>query len=142
MVTVLHRPGLNPIHAILLGFPTAFFTAALVTDITYRQTAQIQWSNFSSWLIAGALFFAAFVVLWAIVDLFRVPASSRRGRPIIYLIVLVVMWVLGLINSFLHARDAWYSVTVVALVLSIITALLALVAAWIGYSRPVWREQP
>lgn len=142
MATILHRPGLNPVHAILLGFTTAYFTAALVTDITYRNTAQIQWSNFSSWLIAGALFFGAFVVLYAIIDLIRVSASSRRGRPLIYLIVLVVMWVLGLINAFLHARDAWYSVTMVSLILSIITALLALVAAWIGYSRPAWREQP
>lgn len=141
MVTVLHRP-VSPIHAILLGFSAAYFTAALITDITYRQTAQIQWSNFSSWLIAGALFFGAFVVLCAIIDLFRVPASSRRGRPLTYLIVLVVMWVLGLVNAFLHARDAWYSVTIVSLILSVITSLLALAAAWMGYSRPVWREQP
>jgi uncharacterized membrane protein len=140
--TVPPRRLLNPIHAILLGFPVALFSAALISDIAYRQTAQIQWSNFSSWLIAGALFVGAFVVLWAIIDLFRVPAPLRRGAPLTYLIVLVVMWVLGLINAFLHARDAWYSVTVVALVLSIITALLALAAAWIGYSSPLRREQP
>lgn len=132
----------SPIHAILLGFPVALFTAAVVSDVTYRRTAEIQWSNFSSWLIAGGLFFGALVLVWAIVDLFRRPRSLRRGRPLAYLIILAAMWVLGLINAFLHARDGWYSVTAVALVLSIITALLALIAAWIGHSRPLRREQP
>ena len=48
------RSFANPLHAILLAFPVALYPAALLTDITYLNTAEIQWSNFSSWLIAGA----------------------------------------------------------------------------------------
>jgi uncharacterized membrane protein len=48
------RPFLHPLHGLLLAFPVALFTFALLTDIAYLQTAEIQWSNFSSWLIVGA----------------------------------------------------------------------------------------
>ena len=56
----------SPLHAILLAFPVALYPAALVTDITYLNTAVIQWTNFSSWLIAGADLFAGIVLAWAV----------------------------------------------------------------------------
>jgi uncharacterized membrane protein len=44
------------------------------------------------------------------------------------------MWVLSVVNSLHHARDAWTSVGTLGLVLSIATALLARIAAWIGHA--------
>jgi uncharacterized membrane protein len=53
------------------------------------------------------------------------------------------MWVLGFVNAFVHAKDAWATMPE-GLYLSAVAALLALVAAWIGYSgfrtREVARE--
>jgi uncharacterized membrane protein len=125
------RP-VHPLHAILLAFPFPLFLGALLSDLAYRSTFQVQWANFSSWLIAGGLLVAAFVVLWAAVGLFRRGTASKR-RPVIYFVVLLAMWVLGLVNAFVHAKDAWAAMPE-GLYLSAITALLALVAAWIGYS--------
>lgn len=125
------RP-IHPLHAILLAFPFPLFLGALLSDLAYRSTFQVQWSNFSSWLIAGALFAGGFALLWALVNLFRVEAAYRP-RAIVYFVVLLAMWVLGLINAFVHAKDAW-AIMPEALYLSVITTLLALVAAWIGYS--------
>lgn len=48
----LARP-LHPLHAILLAFPLPLFLGALISDFAYWSSFQIQWSNFSSWLIAG-----------------------------------------------------------------------------------------
>jgi uncharacterized membrane protein len=124
------RNGLKPLHAILLAFPVALFVSAVLTDAAFLKTAQMQWSNFSAWLIAGGLVLGGVVIVWAIVELIR--ARARRG-PLIYLLVLAAMWVIGFINELLHSRDAWYSVTATGLLLSIITALLALAAGWIGY---------
>jgi len=126
----------NPIHAILLAFPIGLFTAAAVTDITYLNTAQIQWSNFSSWLLAGGLFFGGLVLLWAIIDLARWRTASGRNRRTLYVLLLAVMWVTGFIDALLHSRDAWYSVTATGLVLSIVTALLALAAGWVFHADP------
>jgi uncharacterized membrane protein len=128
-------PFLHPLHAILLAFPIALFPAALASDVTYLNTAEMQWSNFSAWLIAGALLFAAPVVLWAIVSLVRHRRTAARTRSLVYLLLLVVMWIAGLINAFQHSHDAWASVGMVGLLLSILCAILALVAGWIAHSH-------
>jgi uncharacterized membrane protein len=125
------RP-LHPLHAILLAFPLPLFLGALLSDLAYRSTFHVQWANFSSWLIAGGLLVGAFAVLWALTNLFR-RGTASRGRLIVYFVVLVVMWGLGFVNALVHAKDAWATMPE-SLYLSAITTLLALVAAWIGYS--------
>ncbi len=125
------RP-LHPLHAILLAFPPPLFVGALLSDVAYGASYQMQWANFSSWLIAGGLLVGGFAVLWALVDLFR-RGAARRGRAAAYFAVLVTMWVLGFTNALVHAKDA-FAIMPEALYLSAITAALALVAAWIGYS--------
>ncbi len=127
-------PPIHPLHAILLGFPIALFSGGLASDITYLNTAEIQWTNFSQWLIAGALLFGAPVILFAIFRLMRARRVSGAGRDGVYLLVLALMWIAGLINAFQHSRDGWSSVGTAGLVLSIATTLLALIAGWIGYS--------
>ncbi|MES2712230.1 MAG: DUF2231 domain-containing protein [Pseudomonadota bacterium] len=126
------RP-LHPLQAILLAFPFPLFLGALLSDAAYSATFHIQWANFASWLIAGALFIGGFALLWAVVDLFRTGALNRR-RQAIYVIVLLAMWALGFVNALVHAKDAWATMPE-GLFLSVITALLALLASWLGYSR-------
>jgi uncharacterized membrane protein len=121
--------ALHPLHAILLAFPFPLFLSALISDLAYWGTSEIQWANFSSWLIAGGLFVGAFAVLWALVNVFR----SGTARATVYFIVLLITWVLGFINALVHAKDAWATMPE-GLYLSAVVALLALVAAWIGYS--------
>lgn len=130
MTAVSGREGLNPLHAILLAFPVALFVSAVASDAAFLKTTEMQWSNFSAWLIAGGLLFGAPVALWALVTTLR---ASVRKLPLAYLIVLVTMLAIGFVNELLHSRDAWLSVTSTGLALSIVTALLALVAAWIGH---------
>jgi uncharacterized membrane protein len=135
-VAAISAPGLSrplhPLHAILLAFPLPLFLGALLSDVAYWKTFHVQWANFSSWLIAGGLLIGGFVVLWALIDLFR-SGAARRRHAVIYFIVLLAMWVLGLVNAFVHGKDA-FAIMPEALYLSAIVALLALVAAWLGYS--------
>jgi uncharacterized membrane protein len=127
----LLRP-LHPLHAILLAFPLPLFLGALLSDLAYWQTFQVQWANFASWLIAGGLLVGAFAVLWALIGLVR-SGRGRRGRAAIYFVVLLAMWALGLVNALVHAKDA-FAIMPAALYLSAAVTLLALVAAWMGYS--------
>jgi uncharacterized membrane protein len=135
-VVVLSSPGalrpLHPLHAILLAFPLPLFLGALASDLAYRASFHIQWANFSSWLIAGGLFGGGFALLWALINLFRCETASK-GRLAVYFVVLLAMWGLGFVNALVHAKDAWATMPE-GLYLSAITALLALAAAWIGYS--------
>ena len=125
--------GAGPIHSILLAFPVALYPAALVSDIAYLNTAVIQWSNFSSWLLAGANLFAGFLLAWAIIlAIIGRAASARRW---LYPVIVAAMFVLGVLNSFQHSRDGWHSVGTFGLILSIICTILALAAAFLAHSR-------
>lgn len=126
------RRPLHPLHAILLAFPLSLFLGALLSDLAYWASFQVQWANFASWLIAGGLLVGAFALPWALVDLIR-SGTARRRRATVYFVVLLAMWVLGFVNALIHAKDAW-AIMPEGLYLSAIAALLALVAAWIGYS--------
>jgi uncharacterized membrane protein len=124
----LRRP-LHPLHAILLSFPLPLFLGAMLSDLAYSATFHMQWANFAAWLIAGGLLVGAFAVLWALVDLF-----SRSRRAVAYFATLLAMWVVGFVNALVHAKDAWATMPA-GLYLSIVTTLLALIAAWLGFSR-------
>lgn len=132
------RPGLlHPLHAILLAFPIALFTGALASDIAYLNTAEMQWSNFAAWMITFALVVGGPVLLWSLLLLLR---RRNRGPARLYVACFAVAWVLGLINAFQHSRDAWASVGVAGLILSLASTGLVLVAGWIAFSATVDRE--
>jgi uncharacterized membrane protein len=122
-----YTPG--PLHATLLAGTVPLFLGALLSDIAYGQTYQIQWANFASWLIAGGLVFAGFAFLFALVNLLR--AERKAGQPTLYVLLLLATWVLGLVNAFQHAKDA-YAMMPAGLVLSAIVLVLALASTWTG----------
>lgn len=123
-------PG--PLHATLLAGTVPLFLGALLSDIAYYQTYQIQWSNFAAWLIAGGLLFCGLAWLFALANLLR--AERKAGRPTVYFLLLLVTWALGLVNAFEHAKDAW-AVMPSGLVLSAIVTLLACVTTWVGLTN-------
>ncbi len=132
--------GPNPLHAVLLAFPVALFPAALATDIAYLRTEEMQWSNFSAWLIAGALVFTGLVLAWALVSLLRTFRTILRLRNAIYAGVLALLAVVGLVNALQHSRDAWSSVGTFGLLLSMLCTVLALAAAVIAHTGLFSRE--
>ncbi|MBJ7575779.1 DUF2231 domain-containing protein [Luteimonas sp. MC1828] len=126
----LYQRAIHPLHAFLLAAAFPLFLGAMVTDIAYARTYEIQWSNFSSWLLAGALVFAACALLWSAVDYFR---GDRGTRPLVYMLLLLATWVVGFIDSLVHARDAW-AMMPTGLVLSVVVTVLAAAAAYFGFS--------
>lgn len=123
---------IHPLHAIFLAFPFPLFLGGLVSDLAYRATYEMQWANFAAWLNAGGMFVGSFALLWALVNLFR-RHTAGRGRVILYFVLLLAMWGLGFVNAFVHAKDAW-AIMPEGMWLSAVTTVLALAAAWIGYS--------
>jgi len=122
-----------PIHAMFDPFPIACFTGALLTDFAYYKTATIQWANFSAWLLAFGLIMGAFSALFGLIDLFRL---RRQDRPLIGWIHAggsIIVLLLALLNSFVHARDGWTSVVPTGLTLSAITVLVLIVTGFLGH---------
>ncbi len=135
-VTVIeHRysTAVHPLHAVLLAGTVPLFLGAALSDAAYARSYEIQWSNFASWLVAGGLVFASLALVFAVFDLFR-PRRRAEGAGR-YAVVLLVLWVLGLCNALMHARDAWAGMPA-GLVLSVIVAVLACAATWLGFRAP------
>lgn len=131
-----HAGGAHPIHGMLAAFPLAFFVAAFATDIAYAISAQMQWANFSVWLIAGGVIMGVVAAIAGIVD---AVATKRRGRRTVrrsslHSVLTIVTFVFAIINGFVHSRDGWTSVVPAGLILSGISALLILVTSWLGYA--------
>ena len=124
---------LHPVHAILLGGTLPAFLGVLVSDVAYYSSHEIQWKNFASWLLVGGLLFAGLALLAALVGLVR-RRHPRRSRQLVYVLLLLATFVLGLVNALVHAGDAWASMPT-GLVLSVIAAVLAVAASFLGFSR-------
>lgn len=124
-----YRAVPGPLHTILLAGSVSLFLGAMLSDLAYFQTYQIQWSNFASWLIAGGLLFCGLALLFALANLIR----SRAKGSGLYFVLLLATWVLGLINAFEHAKDAWAAMPF-GLTLSVIVTVLSVVSAWVGLS--------
>lgn len=124
-----YRATPGPLHTILLAGSFTLFLGALLNDIAYFKTYEIQWSNFASWLIAGGLLFCGLALLFALGNLIR----TRAGRSGLYVLLLLATWVLGLINAFEHAKDAWAAMPF-GLILSVLVTLLSVVSTWVGLS--------
>lgn len=122
-----HQGAVHPFPAAMLAGSLSLFLCTLLADYAYWSSYQIEWSNFASWLLIGGMVFLTLALLFALIDLFR----NKRG--LVYTLVLAATWILGFINSLQHARDAW-AIMPTALVLSVIVAVLACVATWIGFS--------
>lgn len=130
------RP-LQTTRSILLGFPAALFAGGLVSDIAYLRTEVIQWTNFSSWLIAGAEVFTGVLLAWSLISLIVQWRTPERMTALLLSGLLAVTFILGFLNSLQHSRDGWSSVGTPGLVMSILCTVLALIAAWIGTAQAI-----
>ena len=126
-----HRNGIaSGVHRFLGGFPTAFFTLALVTDYAYMQSGTLQYQYFSTWLIVAALVTGGFAVLAGIVDWITGP-KGRRGFGWHFGLTIVAL-LLGLLNAFVHSRDGWVAVVPQGILLSLATVVVLYAGGFIG----------
>lgn len=124
--------GLHPVHATLLAFPIPLFLGALLSDWAYSSTYHVQWINFASWLIAGALVFSGLALLWSVIESLRAD-RPRGGAKWLLVGLAAATFVLGFVNALVHAKDAWAAMPG-ALILSVIVTILAVAALWVAFS--------
>lgn len=127
-------------HAVLATAALPLFAGALLTDWAYYRSHQVQWLNFSSWLIAGALLLLGLALLWGLLAaLFSRTTVPRRRRA--ELLLLLAGFLLGFYNALLHARDGWATMPA-GLVLSAVVLLLTVAAALLGLAALPRRVAP
>ena len=119
--------GTGGFHAFLLAAAVPLFLGALGADYAYWATYQIEWSNFASWLLAGALAVGALALLAGL------AALLRAARVRLLVLLQAATWAIGFWAALVHARDAW-AVMPTGMVLSALAALLSIASAWRAFS--------
>jgi uncharacterized membrane protein len=107
------------------------FTGTFLSDWAYSATYEVQWTNFASWLLAGALLLSGCALLWSSVNMLR-PARRLRRTWVTFLLLLAT-FIVGFINALVHTKDGW-AVVPEGLVLSTIATVLAAAAVWSGFA--------
>ncbi len=126
------------LHPGLVGAGATLLIATLFTDYLYWETLLFQYNNFSGWLLTGGLILALLAAIAFVVDL----ARGRVGRVAwLRFAGLAVAVLLGVLNAFIHSRDAYTAVIPEGITLSAVVAVLLLVVGigggWSLVSHPV-----
>jgi uncharacterized membrane protein len=123
--------GGHPIHPMIVPFPIAFFSTALLCDLVYWGSSNTTWSTASIWLIGAGIVMALLAALGGFTDFLgdqRIRDLSAVWWHFIGNLVLVVIEV-G--NWFLRYDGG--AVLPWGLVLSFIAVGLMLITGWKGW---------
>jgi uncharacterized membrane protein len=115
------------VFALLDPIPVGCFVAALVFDVLYLRTADIQWDKGAAWLITFGLLFA---IVPRLINLVQVWITSRRtasGTDRLDFWLNLFAIIAAIFNALVHTRDA-YAVVPAGVWLSIATVVLISVA--------------
>lgn len=126
-------------HAVLATAALPLFVGALLSDWAYHSSYQLQWLNFSSWLMAGGLLLAGLALLWGAAGLMF--ARPRHWHGPVYLMLLLATFLLGFYNALVHARDGWATMPA-GLALSAVVLVLAAAASALGLAALRRRGAP
>ena len=124
------RIGGHPIHPMLVPFPIACFVGTLLTDIAYWRTADMQWANFSMWMLTVGLLVSVLVVIAGLIDFLASRGLRRRRATWIHGLGDGLALLLAIINAFVHTRDAYTSVVPEGLILSALVVIILLAVGW------------
>lgn len=120
------------VRAVMSTLSIFCFAGALATDIVYQRTSEIQWANFSAWLLAIGMALGVLSILFDVVYLVRTPQGRSAVSGWWRIGVVAIALAVALANNFVHGRDGWTSVVPLGLILSFTTVLLLIAATVIG----------
>ena len=122
----------HPVLRMLVSFPLACFTCALLTDIAYVQTTNIMWADFSAWLLAVGMAGGVAAAIAGLVSWLTHRRDRARRPGWAFMLGSLLVLVIAFLNNLVHSRDAWTSVMPTGLALSVVTVLLMLATAWLA----------
>ena len=124
--------ALDTLHALLGALPIAYFLLAFLMDVTYVRSTYFIWPIFSIWLIVAGLVAGGIAVLIGIFDWLASRRPTRARGSGWHMLLTLAALLLGLLNAFVHSRDGWTAVVPEGIILSGVTTLLLILAAFLG----------
>jgi uncharacterized membrane protein len=123
----------HPIHPMLIVFPLALFSTAVLFDILYLITDEDGLATFSFWAIAAGVVGGLAAAIFGLIDWLALPAGTRAKRiGLVHGVGNVVIVGLFAVSWLLRLGDPGYAPNVLPFVLGLIGVAMALVTAWLG----------
>ncbi len=122
----------HPIHPMLVPFPIAFLTGALLTDLAYWWTGEPFWARTSLWLVGGGLVGGGLAAIFGLTDFLTIRRVREHTDGWVHFLGNVAVLALALTSLVLRLRGATVAVLPWGLGLSWTTVGLLLVTGWYG----------
>jgi uncharacterized membrane protein len=122
----------HPIHQMLIVFPLGLLATSLFFDIARLASGNPQWALISFWLIAVGVVSGLLAALFGLIDWLAIPPDTRAKRIGLYHGLGNTVVIALFAASWFLRRDDLGNPTGVAVTLSVLAVLLALVTAWMG----------
>ena len=122
----------HAVHQILIPFPLGLLTTAAVFDVIYLFTLKPAWALTSFYVIAAGIVGGLAAALFGLIDYLGIPKRTRARRiGFLHGVGNVVMVGIFAISWLLRLSDP-DGPTFIAIVLSVIGAVLGGVTGWLG----------
>ncbi len=124
----------HPLHVMLVPIPITCFVGTLLTDLAYWRSDNLQWANFSAWLVTAGVIFGALAALAGITDFLGDGRIRDLRAAWIHGGGNAVALLFAILNAFVHSRDGYTAVIPQGLILSALTVLTLLITGWNGWT--------
>jgi uncharacterized membrane protein len=118
---------------LLVPFPLGCFIGALITDIAYWQSANMQWANFSAWLLLAGVLLTVVALIAGLAGFFAWPRLRGLAAARIHFIGNILVLIVGIFDCLVHSRDAYTSVVPAGLILSGLAVAILLASGFRGW---------
>lgn len=122
----------HAIHPILIVYPLGLLSTGVIFDVIYLITGNSTWATVSFWMIAAGIVGGLLAALFGLIDYLNIPSGTRAKR---------IGLVHGLVNvgamalfasSWLLRVDTPEAPPTIALALSFIGVVTAMLGGWLG----------
>lgn len=122
----------HPLHPMMIHFPVAALLGLVATDMAYILTGDPFWARASLWLSGVGALGGWVASIAGLVDLLSVPRIREKITAWCHAIIAVMMLSLASLNWLLHYQGPAPGMERWCLYLSLLTAALIALAAYLG----------
>lgn len=116
----------------MVTFPIAFLLAVVPSDAAWLLTGDSFWPRMSWWLLGGGVLMGLLASIAGTIELLTTPGVRRRPAGWNHFLSAVVLLAVAFTNWYLRLQDPEALLIPWGLTLSLVGALLVVIAGWLG----------
>jgi uncharacterized membrane protein len=122
----------HPVHPMLIVFPLGLLATSVIFDIITLSTSDGKWSTMAWYMIAAGIIGGLLAAVFGLIDWMGIPNNTRAKAVGLWHGSLNVLVVLLFAVSWVLRRPDPATPTGLALALSFLAVVIAVVAGWFG----------